>query len=148
MKKDWQVVYDMLNASGCGYDKETNSVTADDEVWNSYLEHKKAGKWKNKKFPHYDELCVIFGKDQAQAKKAKTMVKMEEEVNMVEEEHKRNEDFDEISHNVGTSSSFQVEETSSVRGKKRKRARQDPLFQSFSMWLFCLQTDLRKLQLK
>ncbi|KAJ0432778.1 hypothetical protein HanIR_Chr17g0862941 [Helianthus annuus] len=80
MKKDWQALHDMLNASRFCYDKETNCVSADTAVWGSYLEkHKKAGNWKNKKLPHYDELCVIFGKNRAQGKKVKTVVKMEVE---------------------------------------------------------------------
>ncbi|XP_021969506.1 uncharacterized protein LOC110864690 isoform X3 [Helianthus annuus] len=104
-----------------------------EQRWKWFKTHKHGGKWKNKTLPRYEDLCVIFGKDRAQGKKAKTVIEVEEEVNMVEEEHQRNEDFDEISHNVGTDSSLQVEETSSVRSKKRKRARQvDPLVRSFS----------------
>ncbi|KAM0049440.1 putative Myb/SANT-like domain-containing protein [Helianthus debilis subsp. tardiflorus] len=134
LKRDWAAFYDMLNTSGFGYDTVKHSVTASTDVWNSYIAtHKHGGKWKNKTLPRYEDLCVIFGKDRAQGKKAKTVIEMEEEVNLVEEEHQRNEDFDEISHNVGTDSSLQVEETSSVRSKKRKRARQvDPLVRSFS----------------
>jgi len=39
MKRDWQVVYDMLNTSGFGYDKERNCVTTSGPgVWEAYLE--------------------------------------------------------------------------------------------------------------
>lgn len=38
MKRDWQVVFDMLQNSGFGYDKELNCVTADASVWGPYLE--------------------------------------------------------------------------------------------------------------
>ncbi|GJT22796.1 ALP1-like protein [Tanacetum coccineum] len=84
MKDDWQVVYDMLNStSGFGYDKEKNCVTNDSPgVWDSYIEnHPKARKWRNKKLPHYEELCVIFGKDRAQGKRSRDAFEMEQEVN-------------------------------------------------------------------
>ena len=54
MKKDWQVVYDMLNStSGFGYDTEKNCVTNDSPgVWDSYIKnHPKARKLRNKKLP-------------------------------------------------------------------------------------------------
>ncbi|XP_076943005.1 uncharacterized protein LOC143613076 [Bidens hawaiensis] len=137
MKRDWQVVYDMLNTSGFGYDKELNCVTTSAPgVWETYLEsHKHAAKWKNKRLPFYEELCVVFGKDRANGNKAKSVVEMEQEVNMEEEEeeHQEDDDFGEHSYHEGTNASFQVEETSSDRGKKRKRTSQvDTLFKSFN----------------
>ncbi|PWA54606.1 myb/SANT-like domain, Harbinger transposase-derived nuclease domain protein [Artemisia annua] len=84
MKKDWQVVYDMLNStSGFGYDKEKNYVTNDSPgVWDSYIEnHPNVRKWRNKKLPHYEDLCAIFGKDRAHGKIAMDAIEMEEEVN-------------------------------------------------------------------
>ncbi|KAK9062870.1 hypothetical protein SSX86_020060 [Deinandra increscens subsp. villosa] len=133
MKKDWQAVYDMLNASGVGYDKEHQCVTTNaPDVWESYLEnHRSAGKWKNKKLPHYEELCVIFGKDRAQGNRAKSAFDMEEEI-MKEQEHQGDDDFDELSHNDGADSSIPVEETSSGRSKKRKRTVVNSFIQSFN----------------
>jgi len=95
--------------------------------------HKHAGKWKDKSLPHYEDLCVIFGKDRAQGNRAKSVVEMEQEVNMEEQEHQLDEDddFGEHSHTGGTN--FQVEEGSSGRGKKRKRSSQaSSIFKSFN----------------
>ena len=41
MKKDWQVVYDMVhgsNTSGFGFDSEKNCVIAEAPVWEAYLQ--------------------------------------------------------------------------------------------------------------
>ncbi|KAL4592782.1 hypothetical protein LXL04_005787 [Taraxacum kok-saghyz] len=41
------------------------------EVWDAYVKvHKGAEKWRNKPIPHYDDLCIIFGKDRAQGNRA------------------------------------------------------------------------------
>ncbi|KAI3802726.1 hypothetical protein L1987_30867 [Smallanthus sonchifolius] len=131
MKKDWQAVYDMLNAtSGFGYDKEHNCVTTNAPgVWETYLEnHKWAAKWKNKKLPHYEELCVVFGKVRAQGNRAKSVIEMEEDMNAQEQELEQEQEGDddfvvdmEDNHDEYISiPSVQVEETSSARTKKRK----------------------------
>ncbi|KAI3827089.1 hypothetical protein L1987_01153 [Smallanthus sonchifolius] len=49
---------------------------------------------------------------------------MEQEVNIEEQENRGDDDLGDHSHNDGTNSSFQGEETSSGRSKKRKRTRQ------------------------
>ncbi|KAI3797949.1 hypothetical protein L1987_33214 [Smallanthus sonchifolius] len=49
---------------------------------------------------------------------------MEQEVNMEEQENREDDDLGDHSHNDDTNSSFQGEETSSVRSKKRKCTRQ------------------------
>ncbi|PWA74366.1 myb/SANT-like domain, Harbinger transposase-derived nuclease domain protein [Artemisia annua] len=126
MKKDWQVVYDMLNStSGFGYDKEKNCVTNDSPgVWDSYIEnHPNARKWINKKLPHYEELCAIFGKDRAHGKRARDAIEMEEEVNTEEQEQQSDNDVDEATEGSGNQRSnvtAQAEESPSVRSKKKK----------------------------
>lgn len=78
-------------------------------------------------------MCVIFGNDRAQGNRAKSVVEMEEEVNREETEDQKDDEFDEFSHNEGTNASVQVEDTSSGRGKKRKRTSQvNSLFQNFN----------------
>ncbi|CAI9302515.1 unnamed protein product [Lactuca saligna] len=89
MKKDWYVVYDMVNGtntSGFGYDSSTHSITAKPSVWNSYMQvHKKEGKWRNKIFPRYKDLCIIFCKDRAQGNNANDFPQMEEYANNEEQ---------------------------------------------------------------
>nr|KAJ0185212.1 hypothetical protein LSAT_V11C900454880 [Lactuca sativa] len=74
------------HTSGFGYDSSTHSVIAEPAVWDSYIQvHKEAGKWRNKIFPHYEDLCIIFGKDRAQGNKAKDFAQMEEDANNEEQ---------------------------------------------------------------
>ncbi|XP_054815524.1 uncharacterized protein LOC129315666 [Prosopis cineraria] len=55
------------------WDPEKKCVTAPKTVWDEYVKvNKKAAKWRNKTFPHYDELSNIFGKDRANGKDAQT----------------------------------------------------------------------------
>nr|KAJ0195605.1 hypothetical protein LSAT_V11C700355610 [Lactuca sativa] len=110
MKKDWQVVYDMVNGtnkSDFGYYSSTHSLTAEPAVWDSYIQvHKEAGKWRNKIFPHYKDLCIIFGKDRAQGNKAKDFAQMEEDAN-------NEEQSEQIE--------YENEESPNTTSKKRKR---------------------------
>ncbi|GJU11148.1 hypothetical protein Tco_1133544 [Tanacetum coccineum] len=108
MKKDWQFVYDMLNGnntSGFGYDSDKQCVTVEPNVWETYIAvHKGAGKWRNKSFPHFEDLCIIFGKDKAQGNGTKDYIEMEGKANVKEESQNK----------------VQSEEGSSARSKKRK----------------------------
>nr|KAJ0226523.1 hypothetical protein LSAT_V11C100014980 [Lactuca sativa] len=65
------VVYDMItsnNTSEFGYDNVNRCGTVESpDVCDSYVKvHKGAEKWRNKSLPHYDDSCIIFGKDRAQ----------------------------------------------------------------------------------
>ncbi|XP_023770066.1 uncharacterized protein LOC111918668 [Lactuca sativa] len=117
MKKDWQVVYDMVNGtntSGFGYDSSTHSVTAEPTVWDSYIQvHKEAGKWRNKIFPHCEDLCIIFEKDRAQGDKAKDFAQMEEDANNEEQFEQIEDGFED--------QTTENEESSNIGSKKRKR---------------------------
>nr|KAJ0199470.1 hypothetical protein LSAT_V11C600322370 [Lactuca sativa] len=97
MKKDWQIVYDMVNGtntSGFGYDSSIHSVTVEPTV------HKDAGKWRNKIFPHYEDLCIIFGKDRVQGNKAKDFSQMEEDANNEEQSDQIEDAFKNKPHKM------------------------------------------------
>ncbi|XVF46073.1 hypothetical protein PTKIN_Ptkin02bG0258700 [Pterospermum kingtungense] len=52
--------------SGFGWDDVNKCVICDLSVWNEWIKgHKDAAGLRNKPFPHYDELGIIFGKDRA-----------------------------------------------------------------------------------
>ncbi|XP_024967107.1 uncharacterized protein LOC112506975 [Cynara cardunculus var. scolymus] len=82
MKEDWQVVYDMMhgsNTSGFGFDSEKYCVIVEPPVWEAYLQvHKEAEKWKNKTFPHFEDLCNVFGKNRANESRARDAMDMED----------------------------------------------------------------------
>nr|KAJ0228088.1 hypothetical protein LSAT_V11C100012970 [Lactuca sativa] len=124
------------NTSGFGYDSEKHCVTAEDPVWEAYLQvHKEATRWKHKSFPYYEDLCIVFGKDRAQGNRARDFIEMEQDVNLEEEMQESDDDIlesEEISHNT----SVQNDETSpSVRSNKRKR-RADDVFHNAHYFSF------------
>ncbi|XP_023761072.1 uncharacterized protein LOC111909479 [Lactuca sativa] len=129
MKRDCQCVYNMVNGSNTiefGYDSEKHCVTVEDPVWEAYLQvHKEATRWKHKSFPYYEDLCIVFGKDQAQGNRARDFIEMQQDVNLEEEMQESDDNIlesEEISHNT----SVQNDETSpSVRSNKRKRPADD-----------------------
>ncbi|KAE8730112.1 TMV resistance protein N-like [Hibiscus syriacus] len=107
IKRDWQCVYDMVNGSntsGFGYDPEKQFVTAEEPVWEAYLQvHKETSRWRNKTFPYYEDLCIVFGKDRAQGNRAKDFVEMEQEHNEASPSvvsRKRNSQSDEGFNNA------------------------------------------------
>ncbi|XP_040930048.1 uncharacterized protein At2g29880-like [Gossypium hirsutum] len=85
LKRDWSIVYDMLNGqnnSGFGWDNHRQVIVAEDAVWDSYLKsHKEAGQFKHRSFPYYDQLTAIYAKDRATGKDAQTAADVLEEIN-------------------------------------------------------------------
>ncbi|XP_071739360.1 uncharacterized protein At2g29880-like [Rutidosis leptorrhynchoides] len=123
MKRVWQVVHDIFsgsNTSGFGWLDDTKLLSATSEVWDEYIKHhKEAAKWRNKPFPHNNELCTVFGKDSAHGSGSRSFGDIDEETNIGMQE------FDE---DVQENTDIQDENVSSVPRKKRKRKNQtDPL---------------------
>ncbi|XP_024964631.1 uncharacterized protein At2g29880-like [Cynara cardunculus var. scolymus] len=151
MKKDWTVVHDMISGSftsGFRYDSVKHCVILKDQVWESYLQvHKGTGKWKNKLYPVYEDLCIVFGKDHAQGNRARDFVDAEEEVRIEDQTQHTNDESDDVmatSNVQGGNANMQSEETSSVRGKKRKR-QVDPMDDGFSNAVTKLGATLEKM---
>ncbi|GER33217.1 DNA-binding storekeeper protein-relatedtranscriptional regulator [Striga asiatica] len=69
LKRDFNIVYDMLNGpntSGFGMDPIRKCIVAEKSVWGPYIEsHPTHAIWRNKAFPLYDDLVIIFGEDRA-----------------------------------------------------------------------------------
>ncbi|XP_031374651.1 uncharacterized protein LOC116189224 [Punica granatum] len=70
LKREWAIVYDMmLNTSGFGWDSTWKMVTAEDDVWETYVAtHKEAAPFRLRSFPHFEELSMIYAKDRATGK--------------------------------------------------------------------------------
>ena len=82
--------------------------------------HKGAEKWRNKSLPHYDDLCIIFGKDRAQGNRAEDCEDMTHNENVEDELLQMEDDFNEQSEEISPITNGQSEETSSASTKKRK----------------------------
>uniref|UniRef100_A0A2N9H846 Myb/SANT-like domain-containing protein n=1 Tax=Fagus sylvatica TaxID=28930 RepID=A0A2N9H846_FAGSY len=81
------------NTSGFGWDNVRKCVTAENDVWDAYVQgHKGAGSFRNKSFPLYEELCIVYAKDHATGKDAQTPADVIEELET---------DIDDTNHNVG-----------------------------------------------
>ncbi|KAI3679700.1 hypothetical protein L2E82_51101 [Cichorium intybus] len=148
MKKDWQVVHDILNGlntNGFNYDSVRHCLIADDQVWDSYLEtHEVAAKWRNKTFHHYEDLCIVFGKDVNEGNKVRDIVEIEE---LEEQTRHLGDDSDNIvtsSHIPPCNENMQFEETSSAYNDNKK-ARVDVMTEGFSDAFTCLVDTMKKI---
>ncbi|KAK9168847.1 hypothetical protein Syun_000987 [Stephania yunnanensis] len=89
LKKDWSMVHDMVNSTrdgsgGFSFDTSRNMVVASDDVWDDYARHSpEASQWRNKLFHHYEDCCIIFGRDRATGEEARAPADILEEVNAV-----------------------------------------------------------------
>ncbi|KAE8706452.1 Detected protein of unknown function [Hibiscus syriacus] len=87
--------------------------------------HKEASTWKNKTFPYYEDLCIVFGKDRAQGNRAKDFVEMGQKVNL-EEKQQSDDDLLDSDNVVSRNTNVQHNEASpSVVSRKRKSRSDD-----------------------
>ncbi|KAI3807117.1 hypothetical protein L1987_23041 [Smallanthus sonchifolius] len=135
MKSDWSVVHDMLswnNTSGFGWDYNNNMLDAPQPVWQAYIQvHKNAAKWRGKKFPHYWDLCIVFGKDRANGRDAQTAADIISDINR-EETEANGDGLDDIDANQPLNNPLDAasREESSTQRKRKRRNSWDPLMNS------------------
>ena len=138
MKKDWQCVYDMVrgsNTSGFGYIVSKETTNLDIYIFGKlYINynfgkqvHKEASRWKNIKFPYYENLCIVFGKDRAQGNRARDFVEMEQQVNE-EETQESDDDFLDSDNAASRNTNLQHDETSPSVISRKKKSRSDDGF--------------------
>ncbi|TQD95513.1 hypothetical protein C1H46_018869 [Malus baccata] len=120
-KKDYAIVYDMVNKTSFAWNDVRKCIEVDStEVWQSYVKvNKEAEGGLGKSFPLYDRLNVIFGKDRATGVGAATPTEM-----MNEPEH-INEDEDEDEDEVETISPSVARRSGSSSTRKRKSVAND-----------------------
>nr|XP_043625044.1 uncharacterized protein LOC122596522 [Erigeron canadensis] len=72
LKANFGVLSYMLSGThGFTWDPKKCCVTADDQVWDEYIKtHKNASHIKDKPFPFYDKLSIIFGKNKNMGSRA------------------------------------------------------------------------------
>ncbi|KAK2643931.1 hypothetical protein Ddye_019126 [Dipteronia dyeriana] len=126
-KKQYGVMYDMINTSGFGWNGVRKCVEVDsNEAWHSYVQHhKQAEGWRDKLFPLYERLANIFGKDRATGKTTYTpeslAADLEEDDNFSNEFEMPTRNFSPMSVNQ-TDSNQQMNQASS-QSVSRKRSR-------------------------
>ncbi|KAL6218939.1 hypothetical protein ACLB2K_012146 [Fragaria x ananassa] len=77
-KQNFSIVYDMTNTSGFAWNDAKKCIEVDsNDAWDMYVQHNKNAKcWRNKSFPIYDRLALIFGKDRVNGRGAETPADM------------------------------------------------------------------------
>ncbi|KAM0000236.1 putative Myb/SANT-like domain-containing protein [Helianthus debilis subsp. tardiflorus] len=148
MKSDWSAIHDMLawnNTSGFGWDYNNDMLDAPQPVWQAYIQvHKNAAKWRAKKFPHYWDLCNVFGKDRANGRDAQTAADIIFDINR-EEPEATEEGLDDIDVNqpINIPSYDASREESSTQRKRRRRNSWDPLMNSLKESAEIISAEIR-----
>nr|XP_048325378.1 uncharacterized protein LOC125421218 [Ziziphus jujuba var. spinosa] len=93
-KKQYGIIYDMLNKSGFGWNDTLKCVEIDsDDAWKAYVQSNPSAKsWRDKPFPIYERLANIFGKDRATGHGAQTPIDLVNDINMEPD----NDQFDDV----------------------------------------------------
>lgn len=70
LKKQCDAITDMRCAGGLFWDSENHTIRCeDDAIWQNWVkDHPDAKSMRNKRFPHYDDLCSIYGKKRGNQK--------------------------------------------------------------------------------
>ncbi|KAI3770611.1 hypothetical protein L6452_01751 [Arctium lappa] len=104
--------------------------------------HKEAAKWKNKIFPHFQDLCIVFGKDRANGNRVRDVMDMED----ASMEDHNNQFDDNLSNDQDDASNahtnVQSQECSS--GSKKWKTRSESLHEVLNNATFVLGDKLMK----
>ncbi|KAK2637989.1 hypothetical protein Ddye_025784 [Dipteronia dyeriana] len=134
-KKQYGVIYDMINTSGFGWNSVRKCVEVDsNEAWHSYVQHhKQAEGWRDNPFPLYERLANIFGKDHATGKTTYTSeslaADLEEDDNFDNEFEMPAGNFSPMSINQ-TDSNQQMNQASSQPVSRKRSRSGDPIVRS------------------
>ncbi|KAI7728907.1 hypothetical protein M8C21_024676 [Ambrosia artemisiifolia] len=111
---------------------DNDMLDAPPPVWKAYAQvHKHAGRWRSKKFPHYWELCNLFGKDLANGRDAQTAGDILSDLNR-EEQEVTGDGLDDIDVNQTLNNPLHADsrEESSTQRKRKRRNSFDSLMNS------------------
>lgn len=132
-KQGYKIMEELKNTSGFEWNETTQSMNADEKVWNEFLKRKElknAKVFKRQPFKYYNDLAFIVGNDMAESNTAATAQKTEEG-NPIDEDigtpletaaDLDDEDITVPISNQSRVSGKQFRSTSSSRRPKRKRA--------------------------
>ncbi|GJT11013.1 RNA-directed DNA polymerase, eukaryota [Tanacetum coccineum] len=120
LKNNFIIVNDILadkDTNGFSWDPERCRLTASDQVWNDYIKANKNGPHlKDKTFPFYEKLSVIFGKERGMGSRAVDLGGEEDEADSQQSTPIENEEL-HIDHEIPLSERGM----GSMSSSKRKR---------------------------
>ncbi|XP_042019106.1 uncharacterized protein At2g29880-like [Salvia splendens] len=124
LKKQYHAIYDVRangELSGFGWDDERKCVTASADVWADYLKsHPDCTFMKNKSFPYFDQLSIVWGKDRAAGLHAEVPLDVVEELDR--EENVDQVDGESGEDGVPSLTTPRDEGTSKRLDRKRRRS--------------------------
>nr|XP_048319060.1 uncharacterized protein LOC125418744 [Ziziphus jujuba var. spinosa] len=129
-KKQYGIIYDILNKSGFGWNDSLKCVEVDsDKVWKAYVQSNPSAKgWRGKSFPMYERLATIFGKDQATEHGAQTPIDMVNDLNL----DSGNEQFNDVCSPMSMNEIHNEPSTRpKSRGKKKSGLKDDDIVSGF-----------------
>ncbi|XP_060674725.1 uncharacterized protein LOC107429887 isoform X3 [Ziziphus jujuba] len=121
-KKQYGIIYDMLNKSGFGWNDTLKCVEIDsDDAWKAYVQSNPSAKsWRDKPFPIYERLANIFGKDRATGHGAQTPIDLVNDINMEPD----NDQFDDVGSPMSINQTHsQLPTQSQLRGKRKAQSK-------------------------
>ncbi|KAL4604293.1 hypothetical protein ACB092_10G182900 [Castanea dentata] len=119
LRKQYQAIVDMLgpNASGFGWNDNEKMVVVEKQIFEDWVKgHPDAKGLRNKRFPHFDDLALVFGKDRASGDRAQHAID-------ATEEQKKNAGVGEINGNDSGSQTQIPNQGSSSKNLNKKRPR-------------------------
>ncbi|XP_060676267.1 uncharacterized protein LOC125421440 isoform X2 [Ziziphus jujuba] len=129
-KKQYGIIYDMLNKSGFGWNDSLKCVDVDsDEVWKAYVQSNPSAKaWRSKPFPLYERLASIFGKDRATGHGAQTPIDMVNDLNL----KSGNEQFNDVCSPMSVNEIHSEPSTRpKSKGKRKSGMKDDDIVSGF-----------------
>ncbi|KAK2638382.1 hypothetical protein Ddye_026177 [Dipteronia dyeriana] len=132
LKKQYHAISEMLRpfASGFGWNDDLNCVVVEKNVFDEWVKsHPTAKGLRNKPFPYYEDLRIVFGKDCANGQGAMRFSETIEEIDNQDDQYNDFDLFypsDELNANANMSSTKTPLTQSSKKGKKRSK-NEDPI---------------------
>ncbi|XP_048328646.2 uncharacterized protein LOC125422174 [Ziziphus jujuba] len=129
-KKQYGIIYDMLNKSGFGWNDSFKCVEVDsDKVWKAYVQSNPSAKaWRGKPFPMYERLATIFGKDRAAGHGVQTPIDMVNDLNL----DSGNEQFNDMCSPMSMNEIHSEPSTRpKSRGKRKSGLKDDDIVSGF-----------------
>ncbi|KAK2663366.1 hypothetical protein Ddye_001940 [Dipteronia dyeriana] len=131
LKKQYHAIPDMLgpSASGFGWNDDLKCVVVEKNVFDEWVKsHQTAKGLRNRSFPYYEELGIVFGNDRSNGQGAMGFSETVEEIGNEDDQHNDFDPFypsDELNGNANMSNTNTPLKQSSKKGKKRSR-NEDP----------------------
>ncbi|KAI3829657.1 hypothetical protein L1987_03784 [Smallanthus sonchifolius] len=118
----------LATSMGPGKNKKKWNEKEDEKLVASMLNVLNSAKWRGKKFPHYRDLCIVFGKDRANGRDAQTAADIISNINR-EETEANGDGLDDIDVDQPLNNPLDAasREESSAQRKRKRRNSWDPL---------------------